>query len=286
MILTRLRYSEGDLSPSEKKIAEYILANAKDAVRQNIQELAEAAGGSPAAVTRLCKRISVKGFSELRVLLAEELSSTAESQEPFYVPDFTDTDDESSIIRNLLRSVSTNLAMIPALLSSEAVKAAAERILSSKRLLLLGIGASHIVAEDFFQKCLRVGILAACPSEEDLILLASTALTADDTALIVSYSGETPVIKKAAREAKERGASVVAITRYGASALSACADIVLNVPAVESTFRQGATVSRLSQLLVVDALYSSMLIKINNPKELIAASFGKVREGHNSENIF
>ena len=91
---------------------------------------------------------------------------------------------------------------------------------------------------------------------------------------------------KAAREAKERGASVVAITRYGASALSACADIVLNVPAVESTFRQGATVSRLSQLLVVDALYSSMLIKISNPKELIAASFGKVMEGHSSENIF
>ncbi len=286
MILTRLKHIESDLSPSERKIAEYILGNTKDAVRQNIQETASAAGGSPAAVTRLCKRIGVKGFSELRLLLAEELSANIEASEPFYVPDFSTANDENSIISSLLKSVGMNLEMIPALLSADDLRSSAIRILQSSHLLLLGIGASHIVAEDFLHKCLRVGILATCPAEEDLILLASAALDEKDTAVIVSYSGETPIIKKAAKAVKEKGAAIIAITRYGSSSLSGIADYVLNVPAVESTFRQGATISRISQLIVVDALYSSMLIKLNNSKELITASFDIVRDEHNGKNNF
>lgn len=283
MILTRLKQLESELSPSEQKVARYILSFSKEAVRKNIQEIAEASDTSASAVTRLCKRIGIKGFSELKVLIAEDIAVQAGEEQPFYVPNFSDTDDEETLVSNLLKSVSMNIEMIPALLSLSELKKSAERLLSSKHILLLGIGASHIVAEDFSQKCLRIGILASCPSEEDLILLAASALSSDDTAVIISYSGETPVIKKAAKEAKAHGAEIVAITRFGTSSLSSAADYVLNVPAVESVFRQGATMSRLSQLIVVDALYSSMLIKLNNSRELIEASFGVIRDEHLSK---
>ncbi len=281
MILTRLRHMEKDLSPSEKRVAEYVIDSPKEAVRQNIQELALSSGSSPSAVTRLCKRVGVKGFSELKVLVAESIAGKSKGSEPFYVPDFSSEDDEKTIISKLIKTVGMNIEMIPALLSPDELRSSAERLLSSKRILLLGIGASHIVAEDFMQKCLRIGILPTCPSEEDMMLLGAAALDERDTALVFSYSGETPIIRKAAKAAKESGAVVISITRYGSSTLTGLSDHTLSVPAAESTFRQGATVSRLAQLIVVDALYSSMLIKLNNPRELIEASFGVVHNDHN-----
>ena len=40
----------------------------------NIHELSEKSGGTPSAVTRLCKRINVKGYSHLRLQIMSELS--------------------------------------------------------------------------------------------------------------------------------------------------------------------------------------------------------------------
>ena len=69
MIITRLEQILGDLSPSEKKVAQYILDNPKETIKLSVQEIAEASMSSSAAVVRLCKHIDVKGFTELKNML-------------------------------------------------------------------------------------------------------------------------------------------------------------------------------------------------------------------------
>ncbi len=59
------------------------------------------------------------------------------------------------------------------------------------------------------------------------------------------------------KEAKANGAKVIAITRAVESKLAAEADYVLPVAATELIHRSGAMSSRISQLNVVDVLFTA-----------------------------
>ena len=277
MILTRLKQITPTLSPAEYKAATYILDNPYAITRQNIQALAANSKSSTGAIMRICKKIGIKGFSELKLLIAEDLSGDQTSEGPYLIPDLEHGDSEARIIEKIISATAQNIQMIPAILDPEAVRSAAEKLLDASRILLIGIGASHIVAEDLYQKLLRIGIYSNCPMDEDLMLLSASCLTKKDVCIAFSYSGETSIIKKAVGEASRKGCFTIAITRYGTSSLTKTADCVLSVPASESTFRQGATLSRIDQLLVVDALYSSILSKMQNGISLISESFNIVR---------
>ena len=283
MIITRLEQILGDLSPSEKKVAQYILDNPKETIKLSVQEIAEASMSSSAAVVRLCKHIDVKGFTELKNMLFDSLSGSDNLSKPYYVPDFDKDADGKAIINKLVSSVCQNAQMLTAILSNKDVEKAAKLILSAKKILFIGIGASRLVALDFQQKLMRIGIVSSAPDDYDLMLLSSSGLGEDDVVVSISYSGETPIVKKATKTAKNNGAKVIAITRYGSTTLSHMADCLLNVPASESTYRQGATISRISQLMVVDVLYSTMIVLQDNSRELISKSFEMVKAEHDSE---
>ena len=283
MIITRLEQILGDLSPSEKKVAQYILDNPKETIKLSVQEIAEASMSSSAAVVRLCKHIDVKGFTELKNMLFDSLSGSDNLSKPYYVPDFDKEADGEAIINKLVSSVCQNAQMLTAILSNKDVEKAAKLILSAKKILFIGIGASRLVALDFQQKLMRIGIVSSAPDDYDLMLLSSSGLGEDDVVVSISYSGETPIVKKATKTAKNNGAKVIAITRYGSTTLSHMADCLLNVPASESTYRQGATISRISQLMVVDVLYSTMIVLQDNSRELISKSFEMVKAEHDSE---
>lgn len=64
-----------------------------------------------------------------------------------------------------------------------------------------------------------------------------------------------------ARHARRHGATVIAVTRAIGSDLADESDLVLGVASSEPLVRSGAMGSRMSQLLVVDALYAMCVIQ-------------------------
>ena len=68
------------------------------------------------------------------------------------------------------------------------------------------------------------------------------------------------LIKSIVSIAKEKGATVVAVTRAGSNPIANNADFHISVAPSEAIVREGATVSRLQMLIVVDIIYQ-MLIK-------------------------
>jgi len=90
-------------------------------------------------------------------------------------------------------------------------------------------------------------------------VVQACSLTKLDTLIAFSYSGESDKVLKVAKEAKKNNAKVIAITRIGGNSLSRIADYTIQIPNNESVFREGATLSRISQLLVVDIIYAMIL---------------------------
>ena len=123
--------------------------------------------------------------------------------------------------------------------------------------LLFGIGSSLCVAKDTYLKFLRLDKPCVVNEDSHSQLLQARNATAQDVGIVFSYSGQTMEMIQCIKEMKAGGAPVIAVTRYYPSEVAQLADHVLYVAANESLFRNGAMSSRLSQLNVVDILYTA-----------------------------
>ena len=122
---------------------------------------------------------------------------------------------------------------------------------------LFGIGSSLCVAKDTYLKFLRLDKPCVVNEDSHSQLLQARNATAQDVGIVFSYSGQTMEMIQCIKEMKAGGAPVIAVTRYYPSEVAQLADHVLYVAANESLFRNGAMSSRLSQLNVMDILYTA-----------------------------
>ena len=98
-------------------------------------------------------------------------------------------------------------------------------------------------------------------------MTTSVLMQPGDVALAISYSGETKEVIICAQNAKKKGIPVIAITKASINNnIADLSDVVLHVPEVEKSLREGAISSRISQLAIIDMLYIGMTR--NNIKEV------------------
>ena len=108
-------------------------------------------------------------------------------------------------------------------------------------------------------KFLRINKCCYLGEDWQLQLLYAKNLSKDDLGIIISYSGLTEEMITCAKIIKAKGAALIAITRFADSQLARLADYNLYVAASEFLIRSGAMSSRISQLNVVDILYTMYL---------------------------
>ena len=120
---------------------------------------------------------------------------------------------------------------------------------------MYGVGASGIVALDLQQKLHRIGRVAFAWPDPHMALTSAALLTQGDVAVAISHSGATQDTVDALALADRNGATTVAVTNFPRSPLAELGDHVLTTAARETTFRSGATASRLAQLTVVDCVF-------------------------------
>lgn len=129
----------------------------------------------------------------------------------------------------------------------------------AKHVYLFGVGGSAIVCDDFIHKLMRIGKPSNYCPDIHLQKTFIPAMTQEDLAIFVLYSGETKGIVTAAKWAKEMNIPSVAITQSAYNKLGKLVDHVLTVPSQDQALRIGAMSSRYSSLIVVDLLYYGLV---------------------------
>jgi RpiR family carbohydrate utilization transcriptional regulator len=244
---------------TERKVAEFLLAEPRTAVFCTVAELARRAETSPPAVVRLCKRAGLSGYRELQLLLARDLYSGTESGEVGPAFELDSGQSVETIARNTVDRSKEALDRVLALLNPQAIEETAAAIAAARSVLVFGLGASGLVAYDLAIKLSRLGIPCTFSFDSHVQIASACGLDSRDVAVAISYSGRTSSVVQAAEEAKQSGARVAAITCLGASPLARLTDILLAIPTTEPIFRQGASLSRSTQLVVVDILYGVLV---------------------------
>ena len=128
-------------------------------------------------------------------------------------------------------------------------------IAAAGRVDVYGVGASAFVAADLQQKLHGFGRVSFNWSDTHIMLTSAAVLSPGDVAIGISHTGSTIDTVEALREARRAGATTVALTNFPRSPITRVADFILTTAARETTFRSGATASRIAQLTVIDCLF-------------------------------
>ncbi len=258
-VLARLRGLKPTLVPSKRRVAAYILRDPARVAQQTITELAVAAQTSETTVLRLCQELGVRGYRELRVALAAESGREQERAEGREIGgDIGRDDDLDAIIDTITYTDQQAIADTARNLDRAALAEAVSLTAGARRVDIVGFGASAVVALDLQQKLHRIGLIAYAWHDIHEALTAAALLGPADVAVGVSHTGATLDTIDAIREASARGARTIVLTGVPNSPLAARADVLLVTADRETTFRSGATASRIAALSVVDVLFAAV----------------------------
>ncbi len=250
-----------DLSPSEKKIAQYVLDNPADISHLSIGELADKSGSSEATVVRFCKILGYNGYKDFKISITKDIAYMSRDDEGEQYTDVEPGDDLRSIIQNISYNNKKSIDDTLQIISHKSIEDTVEAIASAERIEFYGVGASYIIAFDAVQKFSRINKIALSYPDPHLQIASAANLKKGDVAIAISYSGETKDTYDSISVAKESGAKTISITKFGQSTISDVCDINLFVSAPEISIRSGAMSSRIAQLNVIDILFAGVASK-------------------------
>ena len=255
--LLRLRECSQRFSSTERGVAERILSDPQLVVDLSIHELAQKTFSSPSTIVRMCSHTGFSGYKEFRRAVTYELARREQTRRNEQ-KDIQRSDSLEQIIDKITYANILSLEETRDLMDVSILRAGAEVLRRARVIYLFGLGASLCAAKDAYLKFLRLNKLCVINEDWHSQLVQSCNATDQDAALVFSYSGVTTEVIECMRNLKKNGTPIIAITRCGSSPVSDLADYRLYTAANESLFRSGAMSSRMSQLNVVDILFTTL----------------------------
>lgn len=259
-ILHIISVEKESLPRQERRLAEFILTAPSEIVHMGIKDLAEQCEVSAATVTRFCKNFQCKGYPDFKLKLAAELAHAemASRTGNTRYQDIVAGNPLAGIVEAIESNHLTSIRDTTELLDLGQLERAVDALCRAKRIDLYGVATSSIVAQDFYQKLIRIGKNCTAFADSHMQITSASTLTSNDVAVAVSYSGETPETIDALTCAKDAGAFTISITSYRSSAISTLANITLYSSSLEEGMRRGDMASRIAQLHIIDILFMGM----------------------------
>ena len=217
--LIRIRQRYPDLAQSDKKLADYILAQPDDTRHLSSQQLAVEAGVSQSSVVKFAQKLGFKGFPALKLAISEALAS---NPNPHSIPVHNQIrgDDPMRLVGEKL--IEENVAAMHATLDVNSEEKLFESVMmlrNARRVVITGIGTSGLVAQNFAWKLMKIGFNVVAEHDMHALLATVQALAPDDLLLAISYSGERRELNMAADETLRVGGKVLAITGFTPNSL-------------------------------------------------------------------
>ena len=243
-----------ELTKTEQKIAHYVINNPTKVISMSVQELVSAIPTSSASIVRFAKIFCPNGFADFKL----RLSAESELNQKIY--DELDPKDSIDDLKDKLSfRINQTLIRTNSILDDTSLAKAIKILNQKETIVSFGIGASHLVAEDFQQKFFRIGKTVITNNDIHVIATILLAKKQQAAVLIISNSGETKEAINLARLAKQNKIPIIVLTHKNESVLAKMSDVVLihDDSTENSSLRSAATTSLIAQFYAIDLLYYS-----------------------------
>lgn len=246
-LLLRLRQGVSGYSPTQQKLGEFVLSDPAKVLYYTITELARESETSEASVTRLCRTLGCKGYTEFKMALALDVQR---DQTPVAPGDRVDEAVEESVLA--LRDTAR-------LLDREMLLQAAQALHQARSVSIYGVAASAIVGDYLHYKLLRLGKPAQLLSDMHRASMSATTLGKEDLVVAISSSGSTRDLLHVVKLARKRGARVLALSNTPRSPLASISDMQLVAAKPEGPLSAGALNAKVGVMLLVELLATTLI---------------------------
>lgn len=255
-ILAKISDTFQELTPSQRKVAQYVYHNINEAFLLNSFQIAKTANVSEATVTRFLTNLGFSGFSEFKREIArqvlESFSTTqrlAESAE--------DLKARGNVFSEILQGDIENIQTLTATISDQLFEQAVNELCSARSIYVLGLRSSYALAfyltfdlRFFLDKVILIKPGIGDMPEQVL------GVTKDDVLVVISFRRYTRESFDITEKIKKRAGSVIALTNSELSPVAKLADVTLvastNIPTYIESYT--APMSLINALITAIAL--------------------------------
>lgn len=267
-ILTRLK-TQNNFSHNEQLLVDYILQHPQDVIDMNAKQLSQACFVSKSSIYRLCEKIELSGFSDLKVKISQSLHNYQKEDEVFDF-DFPVKEYQThyEIIEKIKEDYEKTLVSTANLFDLDQIREVVQAMKKAKHIDIYTSAGNIYFAQNFKFQMQEIGTFVNVPIEEYHQLLTASTSDESHVAIIVSFEGRGFIIEKLARTLKTNKTPIILISSTNKNSLTKYANYHLYLSSNENHYNKISSFStRLSLLYILDCIYTSYF-KFNYNKNI------------------
>ena len=186
--------------------------NVKEIIGLEEEELRKEIFISASTIYRFCRKLDVKGYDELRLILAKEYIRCEKNSEVDYDFPFSKTDSAEDISKNLLSIYTESLELTQNSLDEKELEKAITILKRAKNIIFFTSNINTQVAEKFDAQLKEIGKSVTISSSPYRWKLEIVNMTRNDALIIISYTGvSSGQFADILPEVKKKGIPVILI---------------------------------------------------------------------------
>jgi DNA-binding MurR/RpiR family transcriptional regulator len=250
LTLQLLQQQKDALPLAQRQVIDVILQDPGAAVLATVEQLAAQARVSMPTIVRMCRRFGFDSVREFMLRLAQTLAvSGSHLHRSVQARDSTE-----AVISKIAHAAAGALTRLGRGLDPATIDAAAAAMARASRIDCYSVGAaSSFMAQELQSRLFRLGLTANAIFDAHQQLVSASTLGQAGVAFVISHVGRMPYTLEAAQFAKQRGATVVALTQPG-TPLAQLADLLLAVSVPRDAVMRVGTEAYLAHLVVIEIL--------------------------------
>jgi DNA-binding MurR/RpiR family transcriptional regulator len=269
----------GDFSKGQKRIAGYILENYDKAAFMTASKLGKLVGVSESTVVRFATVLGYDGYPSMQRALQEMIRSRLTSTQR--IQQAGELLDQDDMLGAVLDTDIENLREMEAHADRDAFNDAVERIQKARNIYILGVRSSSFVAGylNFYMHLLFENVTLVQSNAAGEILEQLFRIGPGDVLIAISFPRYSKVTINTVKFARDRGATIVAMTDNDLSPIYQMSDAALLAPCEMISFVD----SMAAPVSVINAL---LLALANRVGADVSATFEELEDIWNEYSVF
>lgn len=259
-MLIRERLESTKFSNSEKTIVDYILEQKENIKDMTTKEIANATFTSPSTLIRIAHKMNYEGWSELKeAFLKEEAYLSSHFCDIDANIPFNEGDTFYMIASKLLILKKEALDDTFKLIDHIDLHHAIHMLEKADYISVFGVSNNGLIIQEFRHNMRRIGKIVEIVNLQGELVYMADSLPPNSCAIIVSYSGETPIYHDILDILKQKSVPIIGITNIGDNTVSKQSDIVLRLCTREKLYSKiGTFCTDISIEYLLDVLYAGV----------------------------
>ena len=247
-----------DLSKNERVLADYILKHPEDVLKMSSKDLGKVCFVSTATVYRLCDKLGLSGFSDLKIKITSSLDDYRKSNEDFNF-DFPVNQFQThyEIIQKIKEDYEQTLNLTANLFSLDQLRLIASAMEKAQIIDVYTSAGNINFALNFQFQMQEIGIQVNVSVDEYQQRLTAASSNENHLAIIITFGGRGILSDILPRILHKVKTPIVLISSYDYTFKDFDPDYQLYISSYENHYKKISSFStRLSILYILDVLYT------------------------------